>query len=72
MEELMVKLEGKRPHTRPKHKQHNNVKKYLKHVRRESVKLIPLAQDREYFRALRRKVMKLPGSIKYMKLLDCL
>jgi len=46
MEEFMGKLEGKRPHGKPKHKWGNNAKMDLKAVGRKSVKLIRLAQER--------------------------
>jgi hypothetical protein len=38
MEGFMGKLEGKRPHVKPKPKRENNVKMDLKHVGCESVK----------------------------------
>jgi hypothetical protein len=38
MEGFMGKLEGKRPHGKPKHKLENNVKMDLKELGRESVK----------------------------------
>jgi hypothetical protein len=49
---LARKLEGKRPHGRPKHRWKDNIKIYLKEIGWERVDWINLAEDKEKWQAV--------------------
>jgi hypothetical protein len=56
---LVGKLEGKRPHGRPRRMWECNIRMYLREIGCEVVEWMHLAQDREQWRALVNTVMKL-------------
>jgi hypothetical protein len=56
---LVVRLEGMRPHCRPRRRWEGNIRMNLRETVWEGVDLIPLAQDRDQWWALVNAVMKL-------------
>jgi hypothetical protein len=56
---LVGKLEGKRPHVRPRHRLVDNNKLGLRVIGWDSIDWIDLAQDRDQWRALVNTVMNL-------------
>jgi hypothetical protein len=56
---LVAKLEGKRPHGRPRRSLKDNVRMYLKEIGWEGVDWLHLAQNRDQWRALMNTIMNL-------------